>query len=144
MLRTKTLLAVMVALVMLVAACTPQDPEFTLQDQVRAEDREDVEPETDVEALDDAPVITFVAIDIDFEEHQMEAPAGTVVFELRNDGVVPHDVTIEELGDLIVVEAAGGQTETGTVTLEPGTYSFYCAVPGHRPAGMEGTLTVTG
>jgi uncharacterized cupredoxin-like copper-binding protein len=35
-----------------------------------------------------------------------------------------------------------GGTKVVTVTLKSGTYKFYCSVPGHRAAGMEGTLTV--
>jgi uncharacterized cupredoxin-like copper-binding protein len=35
-----------------------------------------------------------------------------------------------------------GGSKTLAVTLKPGTYKFYCSVPGHRQAGMEGTLEV--
>ena len=35
-----------------------------------------------------------------------------------------------------------GGTSTVTVTLKPGTYTFYCSVDGHEAAGMKGTLTV--
>jgi uncharacterized cupredoxin-like copper-binding protein len=37
---------------------------------------------------------------------------------------------------------AAGQTTEVTVNLPPGTYTYYCTVPGHRDAGMLSTLTV--
>ena len=37
---------------------------------------------------------------------------------------------------------AAGSTSTLTVNLKKGVYSYYCPVPGHREAGMVGTLTV--
>lgn len=45
--------------------------------------------------------------------------------------------------DLEVVHAEADSTATGSFTVdEPGTYTIYCAIPGHREAGMEGTLEV--
>jgi uncharacterized cupredoxin-like copper-binding protein len=35
-----------------------------------------------------------------------------------------------------------GGSKTLTLHLKPGTYTFYCSVPGHRQAGMQGTLVV--
>jgi uncharacterized cupredoxin-like copper-binding protein len=36
-----------------------------------------------------------------------------------------------------------GGSRTLTIKLKPGTYTFYCSVPGHRQAGMEGTLKIS-
>ncbi|HVL98557.1 MAG TPA: plastocyanin/azurin family copper-binding protein [Egibacteraceae bacterium] len=86
--------------------------------------------------------LVFVAIDIDFSEAPATAPAGELTIAIDNKGGAPHDVTFEEAGDETVVEAPGGESATGTIELEPGTYTYYCSVPGHRQAGMEGTLEV--
>ena len=79
-----------------------------------------------------------------FVQKSLTATAGEDTFVLTNDASVPHNLDIEGNG----VEAAptetisGGQTAQLKVNLKPGTYTFFCAVPGHREAGMEGTLTV--
>lgn len=85
----------------------------------------------------------FVAADIVFEEAPDTVPAGSVTFELVNEGELEHNVTLEELDDRLVVEADPGATEQGSVDLEAGSYTYYCDVPGHRSAGMEGTLEVS-
>ena len=41
-----------------------------------------------------------------------------------------------------IIEMDGGESSTGTVLLFPGDVVFWCDVPGHREAGMEGTVTV--
>lgn len=86
---------------------------------------------------------TFVAVDIAYEQAPASLAPGRHTFELVNDGATRHTVTIEELGDRDVVEADGGQTATGDVELDAGSYTYYCSVPGHREAGMEGTLDVS-
>ncbi|HVM15120.1 MAG TPA: plastocyanin/azurin family copper-binding protein [Egibacteraceae bacterium] len=86
--------------------------------------------------------LVFVAEDIEFPEAPTTAEAGEVTIAIDNQGGAPHDVTFEELGDETVVEAAGGETAEDTVELDPGTYTYYCSVSGHREAGMEGTLEV--
>jgi uncharacterized cupredoxin-like copper-binding protein len=72
------------------------------------------------------------------------AKAGKVTIDFKNPQPLAHDVAIESSGGETI-----GQTELVTegssstvVNLKPGTYTFYCTVPGHREAGMEGTLTV--
>ncbi len=87
---------------------------------------------------------TFVADDIVFTQAPSDVPAGQVTVELVNEGAIVHDVVIEEIGDEVVATANGGETATGQVELEPGTYTYYCSIAGHRSAGMEGTLTVQG
>lgn len=86
--------------------------------------------------------VTVVAGDMFFEPAELSIGAGSIAIELVNDGAIVHNLVIEQTGTK-VVEAQGGASNTGTVTLEPGTYTFYCDIPGHRQAGMEGTLEVT-
>lgn len=73
------------------------------------------------------------------------APAGALEIDSRNASSVPHDIAVasedgSELGKGETV--SGGGVSTVSVDLRPGRYTFYCTLPGHREAGMEGTLTV--
>lgn len=72
------------------------------------------------------------------------AEAGATELEIVNEQPVPHDVALEdESGEEIgATEVVTNDTSSTEVELEPGTYTFFCTVPGHREAGMEGTLTV--
>jgi plastocyanin len=78
-----------------------------------------------------------------FDKTTLDASAGTVTIELTNDSSVPHNVEIEGNGIEEESDTVTGETTSVTVDLEPGTYDFYCNVPGHREAGMEGTLNVS-
>ena len=77
-----------------------------------------------------------------FEPEDLAADAGSVTIEMDNVGGAEHTFVIEDT-DETVVAAAPGAEASGTVQLEAGTYTFYCDVPGHRQAGMEGTLEVS-
>jgi uncharacterized cupredoxin-like copper-binding protein len=72
------------------------------------------------------------------------AKAGKVTVEFDNPQSLTHDVQIEDSSGKEVggTELIADGSDSATVDLEPGTYTFYCSVPGHREAGMEGTLTV--
>jgi plastocyanin len=75
---------------------------------------------------------------------EASAKAGNVTVDFKNPQSLTHDVAIEDSSGKEVgkTELIGeGETST-TVDLKPGTYTYYCTVPGHREAGMEGTLTV--
>jgi plastocyanin len=80
---------------------------------------------------------------LSFDKTSLDAPAGSVTIELTNDSSVPHNVEVEGNGVEEVSDTVTGSTTSVTVDLEPGTYDFYCNVPGHREGGMEGTLTVS-
>ena len=80
---------------------------------------------------------------LSFDKTSLDAPAGSVTIELTNDSSVPHNVEVEGNGVEEESDTVSGESTSLTVDLQPGTYDFYCAVPGHREAGMEGTITVT-
>jgi nitrite reductase (NO-forming) len=75
-----------------------------------------------------------------FEPGELEATEGDVAIRITNLDAFDHDFTIDDLG----VHVVFGAEETIDTSFEaaPGTYTFYCSIPGHRESGMEGTLTV--
>ena len=79
-----------------------------------------------------------------YDQKSASASAGNVTINFDNKQGLQHDVAVADssgkvLGQTNLVAAGTAST---TVSLQPGTYTFYCTVPGHREAGMQGTLTV--
>ena len=74
------------------------------------------------------------------------AVTGEVVLAVTNAGPTIHDLSIRDSSGTLVGETAdltAGQSETLTVDLPAGTYTMFCALPGHESLGIKGTLTVT-
>jgi uncharacterized cupredoxin-like copper-binding protein len=89
-----------------------------------------------------ATSVSIDAGDIFFSTKEMSIAADTdVEIKVTNIGVAQHDYVIENT-EFRTSILNGGASETITVNLPAGEYTYYCSVPGHRPAGMEGTLTV--
>jgi plastocyanin len=80
---------------------------------------------------------------LEFDQADATAKAGRVTVTFANPSQVPHAVEIEGNGvEEETEEVTDGDAPPIEVDLKPGSYTFYCPVPGHREAGMEGTLTV--
>ena len=82
--------------------------------------------------------------DLAYDQKDVSAKAGSVTIDFQNNESIPHDVAVESSsGDTVgQTDLVASGTANTTVDLQPGTYTFFCTVPGHREAGMEGTLTV--
>jgi mono/diheme cytochrome c family protein len=74
------------------------------------------------------------------------AMPGTLEIASRNASGTPHDIALEDAEGSSQLGKGATVTNGGvsrvSVSLRPGTYTFYCSVAGHREAGMQGTLTV--
>jgi uncharacterized cupredoxin-like copper-binding protein len=82
--------------------------------------------------------------DLAYTTTSASTKAGKVTIDFNNPQALTHDVAIEDSsgGEVGGTELIASGEDSTTVDLKPGTYTFYCSVPGHREAGMEGTLTV--
>jgi plastocyanin len=78
-----------------------------------------------------------------FEYNKATAKAGKVTLVMPNQSPITHDISIKGNGITQNGPQVGhGGTSKVAVTLKPGTYEFFCSVPGHEAGGMKGTLTV--
>ena len=75
-----------------------------------------------------------------FVPDTLQAGQGEVTVALRNRDLFWHTFTIDALG--VDVRAPVGRLRTATFEAQPGTYSYYCRIPGHETLGMRGTLIV--
>ncbi|SFL56179.1 cupredoxin domain-containing protein [Geodermatophilus ruber] len=71
--------------------------------------------------------------------------AGSTTFAVRNAGSATHDLVVSQNGRNVAATPAipGGGRASLTVTLQRGTYVFYCSIDNHRAMGMEVTVSVT-
>jgi plastocyanin len=101
------------------------------------------EASAEAEGAADLPTeVAIESIDIDFNVDTIEIPANTdVTITITNNGVAAHDFVVEGT-EIDSGYINGGSSATVTVNLAPGEYVFFCSVPGHRAAGMVGTLIV--
>jgi len=89
-----------------------------------------------------ASALELSAVDIAWDKKELSGPADTeFTITITNNGAAQHDFVIDELG-IQTKMLNPGESETVTINAPAGSYTYYCAVPGHRQAGMEGTLTV--
>ncbi len=75
-----------------------------------------------------------------FQPAALAAPSGQVTVSLTNRDLFWHSFTIGR--PAVNVDVPVGGARRVSFTVPPGSYQFYCRVPGHRQAGMVGTLTV--
>ena len=79
-----------------------------------------------------------------YDKKALGAKAGKVTIAFTNASQVGHDVTIAKgPTKLAGTNVITNSKASVSVSLKPGAYVFYCSVPGHRQAGMQGSLTVT-
>ncbi|MBV9600330.1 MAG: nitrite reductase, copper-containing [Chloroflexi bacterium] len=86
----------------------------------------------------------MTATEFKFSPATLQVPLGKkITVQLFDNGTVEHDLTLDAYGVKIVADP--GKTVSGEFTpTKPGTYDFYCSVPGHKEAGMRANFTVVG
>lgn len=85
--------------------------------------------------------VTVGALDkLVFDDDAYSAESGCIEFEYRNEGSVAHTLLIKGQSGF---KLSVGKTDSGTLELEPGTYTLFCDIAGHEAAGMAAELTVS-
>jgi plastocyanin len=82
--------------------------------------------------------------ELKYSASSLTAKAGSVAIAFTNNAPLQHNLTVESASGATVgaTPTFQGGSKVLNLNLKPGTYKFFCSVPGHRMAGMEGTLVV--
>jgi plastocyanin len=75
-----------------------------------------------------------------YSARALSANSGQISVAITNQDLFWHTFTIDKLGVNVAVPVGGHRRIV--FNAPPGTYIFYCQIPGHRQAGMQGTITV--
>lgn len=99
-----------------------------------------VETGPSVEGTAEVSVNTF---DLGYDNKEIDLEVDQWInVVLKNEGALEHDLLIEGSGFRLHVPAIGSTDAAALRITERGTYTFYCSIPGHRGAGMEGIIRV--
>lgn len=92
--------------------------------------------------------VRLILSDFKITPSKVQVANPDVTIEVRNEGPTPHNLYLATPSGQVVLQTrtlAPGQSQTVRAKLQPGTtYTTYCALPGHRALGMEGSLSVAG
>ena len=94
-------------------------------------------------ATDQAIAVSVADFMIAPSTYEVHGP--TVSFDVTNDGPTPHNFTVRDLDDQVVLSTSDlgvGASETISADLQPGDYTVFCSLAGHESLGMSGRLTV--
>lgn len=98
--------------------------------------------------------INFVEKDFAIAMDKSTIKAGSITFNIKNNGPSPHNIGITKEADSskgggitgpVIKDSETldpGKTTSITVDLQPGAYNVVCTVPGHVQLGMIMKLTV--
>lgn len=100
--------------------------------------------QTSAQTTNGATVLNIQAStsELAFVPNTLSAPAGRITIRLTNPSQLQHSIALAVAGVAPGPVVGNGGVSEVTANLQAGTYTFYCTVPGHRAAGMTGTLTV--
>ena len=133
-------------------AITDEHDDGDRQDETMLDTRDDEAAESHAHAKmagpvdPDAPVINIVASEFKYDTALSEVEAGQPFsIQIQNMGVLEHDITFVGLEGEFGIHVQPGENDIATFSIgEAGEYVYYCTIPGHREAGMTGTLMVAG
>ena len=79
-----------------------------------------------------------------YDTTELTSGPGKITLDFTNDSPVGHDVVIDDAAgnEVAATDVITGASTSTEFDAKPGTYTFFCSLPGHEEAGMKGTLTV--